>query len=74
MLALEEASRSGRVGETILLIAHLVQGAHLGYIRPEDGAVMIQALNMIGLEDAARNFGRELIIGQLERRYQAQEN
>jgi hypothetical protein len=35
---------------------------------------MIQALNMIGLEDAARNFGRELIIGQLERRYQAQEN
>jgi hypothetical protein len=74
MLALEVASRSGRVGETILLIAHLVQGAHLGYIRPEDGAVMIQALNMIGLEDAARNFGRELIIGQLERRYQAQEN
>ena len=74
MLALEEASRSGRVGETILLIAHLVQGAHLGYIRPEDGAVMIQALNMIGLKDAARNFGRELIIGQLERRYQAQEN
>ena len=74
MLALEEASRSRRVGETILLIAHLVQGAHLGYIRPEDGAVMIQALNMIGLEDAARNFGRELIIGQLERRYQAQEN
>ena len=74
MLALEEASRSGRIGETILLIAHLVQGAHLGYIRPEDGAVMIQALNMIGLEDAARNFGRELIIGQLERRYQAQEN
>jgi hypothetical protein len=74
MLALEEASRSWRVGETILLIAHLVQGAHLGYIRPEDGAVMIQALNMIGLEDAARNFGRELIIGQLERRYQAQEN
>ncbi|MDC0563887.1 hypothetical protein OAP51_03705 [Alphaproteobacteria bacterium] len=74
MLALEEASRSGRVGETILLIAHLVQGAHLGYIRPEDGAIMMQALNMIGLEDAARNFGRELIIGQLERRYQAQEN
>lgn len=74
MLALEVASRSGRVGETILLIAHLVQGAHLGYIRPEDGAVMIQALNMIGLKDAARNFGRELIIGQLERRYQAQEN
>lgn len=74
MLALEQASRSGRVGETILLIAHLVQGAHLGYIRPEDGAVMMQALTMIGLEDSARNFGRELIIGQLERRYQVQEN
>jgi hypothetical protein len=74
MLALQQASGSGRVGETILLIAHLVQEAHLGYFRPEDGAVMIQALSAIGLEDAARNFGRELIIGQLERHYQAQEN
>ena len=68
------AAAAGRVGETIMLLAHLVQQTHLGYIRPADGVIMIDALSAIGLEEAADNFGRELLIGQLQRHYQGQEN
>ncbi len=74
MLALDAAAAAGRVGETIMLLAHLVQHTHLGYIRPADGVIMIDALSAIGLEEAAANFGRELLIGQLQRHYQGQEN
>ena len=57
-----------------MLLAHLVQQTHLGYIRPADGVMMIDALSAIGLKEAAANFGRELLIGQLQRHYQGKEN
>ena len=67
LLALEQAARTGRIGEVGLIAASLVQPVHLGWIAPSDGARVISALQQVGLDSTASALAHELMISSILR-------
>ena len=65
--ALNLASQNGQVGKTILLAAHLIDNADLGWIAPDDIVQIMSALKQIGLYDEADRLANEAIAAHLLR-------
>ena len=67
LLALEQATEAGRVGEVGLIAAKLIQPVNLGWVAPSDGARVITALQQVGLDRTASALANELIVSSLLR-------
>lgn len=65
--ALEQAAISGRVAESGLLAASMIQPYDLGWIEPQDGARVMTALTKVGLDSFATSLGVEYIKAHLLR-------
>jgi hypothetical protein len=61
MLAVKQVAESGRVGETALLVAWLLADQDLATIDSRQLAELMQLLRAAGLENTARNLGREAL-------------
>ena len=67
LYAIEEAAKTGLIGETILLIGLALDRAQLdlGVLNANDATRLVRALQQIGFEDAAIAFGRETLRAKL---------
>ena len=67
LYAIEEAAKTGLIGETILLIGLALDRAQLdlGVLNAHDATRLVRALQQIGFEDAAMAFGRETLRAKL---------
>jgi len=57
----KQVAESGRVGETALLVAWLLADQDLATIDSRQLAELMQLLRAAGLENTARNLGREAL-------------
>ena len=69
LLALEQAATAGRIGETALIAAGLMQPVTLGWVAPQDSARVLAALQQAGLDDTATTLADELIRSYLLRHH-----
>lgn len=61
MLAVKQVAETGRVGETALLVAWLLADQDLAAMDSRQLAELMQLLRAAGLENTARNLGREAL-------------
>ena len=61
MLAVKQVAETGRVGETALLVAWLLADQDLAAMESRQLAELMQLLDRVGLENAARKLGRQAL-------------